>query len=250
MGEARRFPPQGAVDEDLLWRVGDVVLAPDDVGDGHQMIVHHDGVVVGGHSVALDEYDVLEFSGVLLLQPVAHALDAPVDAVVEGHVLPRLHLEDDGLPVAVGPALVQQLPGVLPVQVQSLGLAVGTVVAALVRALVPVQPQPPHAGHDGLLVLLRRAGPVRVLDAQDEASPRVAGPQPVEQGGVPAPDVQGPRWAGRKAHPHVFVLRHDPSSNVHSVDSARPLRRRSWPDAADILYNGILKDYSASGEGP
>ena len=199
-------PAQGAVEQDLLGRVGDVVLPADDVGHGHQVVVDDHSVVVGGHPVALDDDDVLQLVRVPLLQPVAHDLHAAVDHVVKGQVLPRLHPEQHGLAIAVGLALVDELLRVFAVEVQALGLAVGAVVPALVRALVPVQAKPGHAVHDGLLVFLCGTREVRVLDAEDELSARVPGPEPVEQGRVPAADVQRPRGAWSEPHAHVCIL--------------------------------------------
>ena len=159
-----------------------------------------------GHPVALDEDDVLEGVRVLLPQAVARGLDAAVDHVVEGEVLTGQDLEEDRLPVPVGPALRDEPPGVLAVKVEALGLPVGAIVPAPVGPLVPVQAQPVHARHDGLLVGRGRPCPVGVLDAQDEPPAGVPGPEPVEEGGVPAPDVKRPRGARGEAHPYFLFL--------------------------------------------
>ena len=48
VSEYRRRPTQGLVDENLAWRVRDVILAADHVRDRHQRVVMTTTAVVGG----------------------------------------------------------------------------------------------------------------------------------------------------------------------------------------------------------
>src|SRR5690606_36006056 len=73
-------------------------------------------------------------------------------------------------------------------------------VGLMERPLVPEQAQPLEAVEDR--ADHRVAGPfaVRVLDAQDEDAPVVAGQEPVEQRGPRAADVQEAGGRGREPH--------------------------------------------------
>ena len=66
-------------------------------------------------------------------------------------------------------------------------------------ALVPVQAAPGHAVLDDADVVVRAAGEVRVLDAQDEAPPVPAGEEPAEQGRPHSADVEHAGGRGGKA---------------------------------------------------
>src|SRR6266571_3757950 len=56
--------------------------------------------------------------------------------------------------------------------------------------LVPIEAEPSEAVEDHFGVLLGGALPVGVFDAQQELAARVAGVQPVEEGGAGAADVE------------------------------------------------------------
>ncbi len=90
---------------------------------------------------------------------------------------------------AIGRAALEQPIGVAPVLLES---------GALENHLfIPVQPQPAQPIEDGLRTFLGAAGPVRVLDAQQEDSSEPAGQQPVEESGSSASHVQeaGRGWS-------------------------------------------------------
>ena len=73
---------------------------------------------------------------------------------------------------------------------------------------IPVQAHPFHPVQDRGHRFRRGALPVGVLDAQQERAARVAGIQPVEQGGAGAADMQHACGRGREAQDRLFVLRH------------------------------------------
>ena len=58
--ETRQLPSHRPIDLNLPERVGQVVVAADDVGDAHVVVVHHDGVVVGRRAVAAQDDQVVE----------------------------------------------------------------------------------------------------------------------------------------------------------------------------------------------
>ena len=89
-----------------------------------------------------------------------------------------------GAEAGIGLALVPKLLGGMLVQVQALGLGVGSKVATHLGTLVPVQAQPTHGAQDDLRVLVGGAGGVGVVDAQDERAAGVPGDEPGVKGGA------------------------------------------------------------------
>ena len=61
VGEPGQLGPQGLVNEELPGGVGDVVLAPDDLGDPHGDVIHHHREVVGGDAVGPLQHQVVQF---------------------------------------------------------------------------------------------------------------------------------------------------------------------------------------------
>ena len=200
MREAWRFEAERVVDEELLRRVDDVVFAADDHVDAHRVVVDDDGVVVGGHAVALHYDDVLYRSVLVDGGVLALEVEVAVDLVAELQLFARDDLEEYRAVLLVGLALVEKLLHIFLIEVHTLRLAVGAEVAALVRAFVPVEPHPAHAVEDALLVFLRRALHVRVFYAEYERASVPARVQPVEKGRVRAADVQRSRGARRESY--------------------------------------------------
>src|SRR4030095_905354 len=81
------------------------------------------------------------------------------------------------------------------------GLAVVRLRVALQeRALVPPEAQPVEPLEDGAGVGFRGPLAVGVLEAEDEHSPVLAGPEPVEEGGPCSTDVEESGGARREAY--------------------------------------------------
>ena len=202
MGVARGLGSQRGKDEQLLWRVGEVVVAADDVGDAHLEVVDRDREVVQRSPIATRDHEVVQ-GGVRERdrsadEVVDHRLalvgDPKADrrvgsvaglAAVSGTVvlrLPRANLLAAG-GVAVGGARVEQ------------ALERGTVgLATLVlgdRAFIPVELEPPERVEDLLDVLGRGPLAVGVLDPQGQRTACSAGGKPVIECGAGAADVKG-----------------------------------------------------------
>ena len=224
--EARHGRPKRLVEQHLLRGVRDVVVAADDVGDAHVDVVDDDRQVVGRVAVGPQHDEVFDHRVVELDPPMHHIVvrggagrhaeaDGPRRAggfargdlvrrqtgagPVVGPRLPRglcrfaLRLDVVGIAVAVvGVAGRDQPLGRLAVAVEPLGLEVGPAGPADLRALVPVEAEPPHAVEDPGHHLPRRPLHVGVFDSQDEGAAGVPRVEPVEERGAGAADVQVP----------------------------------------------------------
>ena len=204
------------------------------MGDGHQVVIHHVGEVVGGQAVGLDEHVVVQRRAVYLhvaVEQVVKAglalgghvladdvglarLDAALDflrgemqtvlVVFEGLALllrlrARLVQPLLGAEAVVSAAAPDQFLRVGQVEVAPLRLDVGAVLAAHVRAFVVGKAGGGQRGVD----LLHRAGNfallVGVLDAQDELAAVAAGEQIGVKRRAQAAQVQITGRAGREA---------------------------------------------------
>ena len=216
MGEHRlATPSQRPPQEEVLRRVGQVVLPPDDVGHGHVHVVDHVGQDEHGGAVGLEDHEVLDL-GVLEhgLAPheICHHRRALFgDAEAQGPTRTRAQTAVATVPVvawrrpAPGPGF-DLLPGAVapvgvtprdqplrprPVQLPPLGLQVGT--------LVPVEAEPRHGRGDGGEPLGAAPLLVRVLYPEDEGALGLAGVEPVEQRGASRTHVEQARGGRREA---------------------------------------------------
>ncbi len=82
VSEARRRDPQGLVEQDLLVRVGEVVLAPNDVGDAHFHVIADDHVVIEGRGVGAQQREVLDVPVTALLGAVHLVVEARTPVVI------------------------------------------------------------------------------------------------------------------------------------------------------------------------
>ncbi len=196
-GHAQLGAFAGAGDDPVVQRVrrkGQVAL--DEVGPGDGAVLQP-VLVAFGH---LQPHGVGLARVVVLVAAAVPGIVAP--AVLEGHAL-GLHRGAAGLQLLLGAAATVGLPfeqqllhGGLVVALHALHLAVGAMGAHPVggiahhRALVPVQAAPGHAFLDDSDVVVGAAAEVRVLHAQDEPAPVLAGEEPAEEGRTHAADVQ------------------------------------------------------------
>ena len=195
--------PERLVDDDLLGRVADVVVAADDVRDLHGDVVDHHGEVVGDGAVAALHDEVADGvvvelhraaqqvverrscpagtrmrsvngSPAALRRSTSSARERPALARVHPGALLGLRRLPLGLELLrraearVQVAAREQLLDVLVVDGLALGLPVRAVRARDLGALVPLQPHLAHGADDLQDRLVGAAREVGVLDAQDE----------------------------------------------------------------------------------
>ncbi len=82
MGELRGFDTGGAEDQNVLERVGEVVLTAYDVADAEIDVVGAGGEVIGGRAVAAEQGEVFDIGGGFGLL----AVDVIGEADIFGHV--------------------------------------------------------------------------------------------------------------------------------------------------------------------
>ena len=218
----RRVPAHRLVDDGLARRVGQMVVAPDDVSDGHVVVVDDDGEHVCRRSVGTKDDEVVE----VRVREADLALYSVPDECVA--IARRLDADDGGnargclgrilVPpttviawrpplclralahlgqlvrrseAAIGRAFGQQLFRDLPVALDARELADGLV--------VPVEAQPRQSIEDRRHGLVRVPLPVRILDAQQHLPAMTACVEPVEQSGSRATDMQEAGWRRREA---------------------------------------------------
>ena len=93
-------------------------------------------------------------------------------------------------PAAISGAALEQLVG-------DFGMA-GPELRLVIFVAVPIETEPVHPVEDRVDRFLGRAGPVGVLDPQQELAAVAAGEQPVEQGGARAADMKESGREGAK----------------------------------------------------
>ena len=88
--ERRRRPAEGLVEQQLPWRVGDVILAANDVRDPHQRIVDDDGEVVGRDARRIAPARIADDVGVERHSPRTTSLNDAAAIGGRGSESPRL----------------------------------------------------------------------------------------------------------------------------------------------------------------
>ncbi len=138
-----------------------------------------------------------------------------------------------GAVAAIGVLPLQEAGHRLGIDLGPLGLPVGSVRSADLRALVPVEAEPAHVLEHAAERLLGHARRVGVLDPQDERAAVVPGPEPREQGASCVPHVQRPRRRGREATANA----HGPTTGFRSVPMPSTSTSTTSPgdDLADTL---------------
>ena len=199
------LPAKGLIQQVVLGGGGQILTAADDVGDAHQVVVHHVGKVVGGHAVGLDEDLVVHLAVVYLDVAVDHIVKAghalagdlladdiglsggqtlfhfllgqvAAAAVVVGHLAVGTLLGVQGFQTLLGAeavvslALGHQLLGILLEHAHALALHIGAHRAAHIRPLVPQQAGLAQSVVDHVHSTFHIAALVGVLNAQDEGA--------------------------------------------------------------------------------
>ncbi|MNE02450.1 hypothetical protein D3C80_949260 [compost metagenome] len=201
VGEGRPGPAQGVIDQALAGGVVQVIVATNDVGHAHVVIVHHHSQVVGRGAVRADDDQVVQRRGF-----PAHAA---LHRVIDRHRLIQRATKTDGgglgqvidgrLAVApgrdevaaLGLGLITQGVGFVGAQEVAIGMPGGQQLfgdlAMAVgageledRLLVAEQLQPGQAVEDGFYGVVGRTLAVRVLDADQELPAPALGVEPVE----------------------------------------------------------------------
>ncbi len=198
-----------------------MIVAADDMGDAHVVIVDHDGEHIGRRAVGAQQHEIVE----VLVLPDDAALDLILDHGLAG--LRRLEPDrrlDAGrrfARIAVAPASVIELGAALAARRlahlrQFLGAGVAAIGVArgqqrlgdlamprrareLIDGLaVPVEAEPGQPVEDGVDRGLGRALAVGVLDAQQHLAAAAARIEPVEQRRARAADMQEAGGRGGK----------------------------------------------------
>jgi hypothetical protein len=199
-----------------------VIVAADDVGDAHVVVVDHDREHVGRIAVGAQQDEIVE--GLVL--PDHAALDLILDHGLAGQ---RRLEADRGLHtrgrlggVAVSPQPVIETGAALGARflahiielirggIAAVGLAAGEQLfrhLAVARGpgelvddlAVPIELEPFQAVQDGVDRLLGRSLPVGVLDPQQHLAAELAGVEPVEQRRAGSPDMEKAGRRGGKA---------------------------------------------------
>ncbi len=110
MAEPRRRHAQGFVEKNLLGRVGDMVVATENMGDAELGVVDDTAEIIGGRTVRFDKN--------LILDVFRIHLDPAVNQVVVGDFSAGNDPEEDRLPFLVGRAGRGQLFRLFPVDVE------------------------------------------------------------------------------------------------------------------------------------
>src|SRR5215204_6062328 len=232
--------------QNVLRRVGDVVVAANDIGNSHLNIVHDDREVIGRIVVRPEDYEVFDIGAV--------ELDPAVHRVIEcgasrGHleanrsrrrgILELAHLiggESEARAVVlpgltkllgafalltkplraaeagVGVSGIDEAASGRAVAVEPLRLEIRSMRSSDFWSFVPCQPKPAQTVEDAGDHVGRRSLNVRVFDAQQKGAAVTAGIEPIEERCARAADVQvaGWRWceANPRGHPTILSMIH------------------------------------------
>ena len=225
MHEHRRLPAEVFVQQQMLGRRRHPLFPADHVGDLHQVIVDDVREVIRRQAIGLEQH--LHVDGRVFIRDRAarevdddggtclgdlHAHDErlagrrPLRRLPDGNRRAQavVLLRQLGGPLrgahhfeplrrtktAERVGLHQQLLGVRAVDLRAVALAIRPEKAADVRTLIPGQPGPAQRGENRAFRFRCRAGPIRVLDAQDEIAAAVFGKCVVDQRDVRRADVR------------------------------------------------------------
>ena len=222
MGHVRNIPSQRVVDLLLARGVDQMVVAADDVGDAHVVVVDHDRQHVGRVAVATQQHEIVE----VLVLPDHAALDLVLDHGLAGlrclQADGRLHAGRRLGRIAVPPQPVIEAGAPLGARllahrrqflrggVAAVGLAAGqqllghlTVAGGAAELVddvaVPIEPEPFQPVQNRRNRRLGGTLAVGILDPQQHLAASLLGIEPVEQRGPGAPDMEEAGGRGGKA---------------------------------------------------
>ncbi len=226
VGRERKFGPGGPVQRlpqhDLLGCGGELILAADDVRDGHGAVVdrigqHEESPAVaadadevierplGEGDLAADEIDYLDRTLVGRAEAQGAAVAAGQAQVAAMAVVARCRISGGGpllgasVDLLAGAATgVQGAVGPQRLDGGAMGVPLGRLE---VRALVGLHAQPGQRLNDAVGPLGAVALRVGVLNPQDEDAAALAQEEPVVQGGTGAADMEVPRRRRGEARP-------------------------------------------------
>ena len=183
-----RLGAEGLEELEVFRGVGEVVLAADHVGDLHLDVIDdvdevEDWLAVGAEDHEVAVLDARDLSADHVVQHHWDGVDFLVilfQVIVVGWGACAFEAEPPGAVLFVSAAFGGELLELGLIEFGTLRLEVGTKFAADFGAFVPIHAEPAHRIEDHLQEGLRVALLVRVLDAEDELTARVAGVEPVE----------------------------------------------------------------------
>jgi hypothetical protein len=218
----RLFPSHGADQHQLAERVVEMVIAANNVGDAHVMIIDHDRQHVGGRPVRAQQHKIVQL-GIVHGDITLHQI-GDCHAAFFGSLEPHDIGRSGGRfgRIAVAPAAIiahRQLFLTLfsAHRFQFFGsgeafirMAVGEQVSrdfGMARGAgklhhnlaVPIEIEPFHAFDNCFDCIIGGARTVCIFDAQQEFSTHVAGIEPVVERGARAADMEVACGGGRKA---------------------------------------------------
>ena len=248
MGELWYTGAECAIEQNLLWRVRDVIVATHDQRDLHVDVIGNDGHVVDRRLVRAQHHKIFDVlvgkrdALVYEVQPLGRSLRhlEPNDERFAARELLRLFLRRE-----IGHATVEterQSPRIgvgaqalelrewceIAVRVstgeQSLGVGLMTLdVRALIdNGLIPHESEPFESFEDRAGAFVGAAGAVGVLDAQQEITVVLPCVEPVEEGGAGAAHVQETRGGWSEAHARALGHRR------HMTKPDQKVRGNCW----------------------
>ena len=252
VGHVGRFPTQRLIDLQMLGHAEQPFLPADDVGDPHQVIVHHHRQVIGGKAVGFQQHLIVylfvlntdgaahqvfehrlalpghlqaDHVGIARVQPGFHlrrtavAPGAVIARRLTGSDLPLAHCLQlfRGAEAVVGAAVFHHLRGIAAVDLGALRLDVGAVPAVTVGAFVILDAGPLQAVHQLLHRPFHQAGLVGILDAQNELPAMLFGVEVTIQCRTQPPHVQVAGGAGSETGSDGLVGHSLPSCSVMKI---------------------------------
>ena len=239
VGVLGHVPAEISIKQLVLRHRTDPVVAAQDMGDAHQVVVDNHGEVIGRESVAFQQdlhVDLGPRNLYRAAQPVLETANAAGRHAQAHDVrLSRLHpgSGDGGIQTgaetivarrlaafalrasqriqAIGPAkaveslvLVDEPPNVGAIDLPALALPVGTAGSFTVRPFVPLDTGPSQRVDDHGLRRGVRSFPVGIFYAQDELTALLAGEYPVEERHISGADMRiaGGRRRNARANSH------------------------------------------------